>query len=169
MNYSRKSYKGITPLCSLLHIFLKGGECVCRTSENCKSLVLQDKCNIKIFLSTECYRLMLYVWQSGLVPLQFWERTPGSHRHEKYLNCEGFLEKSLKIKSALKSTGKSLKSLEKSLNLLLSIGLSNVDRDLNQYKIAVPLFGAAQKKRHTNFILIFQYYCLHYFSLAFLK
>ena len=29
---------------------------------------------------------------------------------------EGFLEKSLKIKSALKSTGKSLKSLEKSLN-----------------------------------------------------
>ena len=24
---------------------------VCRTSENCKSLVLQDKCNIEIFLS----------------------------------------------------------------------------------------------------------------------
>ena len=40
----------------------------------------------------------------------------GSHRLEKYLNVEGFLEKSLKIKSALKSTGKSLKSLEKSLN-----------------------------------------------------
>ena len=35
---------------------------------------------------------------------------------EKYLNLEGFLEKSLKIKSALKSTGKSLKSLEKSCN-----------------------------------------------------
>ena len=34
----------------------------------------------------------------------------------KYLNLEGFLERSLKIKSALKSTGKSLKSLEKSLN-----------------------------------------------------
>ena len=34
----------------------------------------------------------------------------------KYLNLEGFLEKSLKIKSALKSTEKSLKSLEKSLN-----------------------------------------------------
>ena len=33
---------------------------------------------------------------------------------EKYLNLEDFLEKSLKIKSALKSTGKSLKSLEKS-------------------------------------------------------
>ena len=42
----------------------------------------------------------------------------GSHRLEKYLNLEGFLEKSLKIKSALKikSIGKSLKSLEKSLN-----------------------------------------------------
>ena len=37
-------------------------------------------------------------------------------RLEKYLNLEGFLEKSLKIKSALKSTGKSLKSLEKSFN-----------------------------------------------------
>ena len=35
---------------------------------------------------------------------------------EKYLNLEGFLEKSLNIKYALKSTGKSLKSLEKSLN-----------------------------------------------------
>ena len=35
---------------------------------------------------------------------------------EKYLNSEGNLETSLKIKSALKSTGKSLKSFEKSLN-----------------------------------------------------
>ena len=34
----------------------------------------------------------------------------------KYLNLEGFLEKSLRIKSALKSTGQSLKSIEKSLN-----------------------------------------------------
>ena len=40
----------------------------------------------------------------------------GSHRLEKYLNFEGFLEKSMKIKSALKRTGKLLKSLEKSLN-----------------------------------------------------
>ena len=31
-----------------------------------------------------------------------------------YLNLEGFLEKSLKIKSVLKSTGISLKNLEKS-------------------------------------------------------
>ena len=40
----------------------------------------------------------------------------GSHMLDKYLNLEGFLEKSLKIKSTLKSTGKSLKSLERSLN-----------------------------------------------------
>ena len=37
-------------------------------------------------------------------------------RIEEYLNLECFLEKSLKIKSALKNTGKPLKSLEKSLN-----------------------------------------------------
>ena len=40
----------------------------------------------------------------------------GSHRLEMYLNLEAFLKMSLKIKSALKSTGKSHKSLEKSLN-----------------------------------------------------
>ena len=40
----------------------------------------------------------------------------GSHRLEKYLNSEGFFEKSLKIKYAIKSTGKSLKGLEKCLN-----------------------------------------------------
>ena len=41
---------------------------------------------------------------------------PGWHMLEKYLNLEGFLEKSLKIKYALKSTGKSLKGFKKSLN-----------------------------------------------------
>ena len=45
-----------------------------------------------------------------------------SHRLEKYLNLEDFLEKSLKIKSALKSTGKSLKGLEKSLNYFIFCG-----------------------------------------------
>ena len=67
----------------------------------------------------------------------------GSHRLEKYLNLEGFLEKSLKIKSALKSTGKSLKSLVMSLNSTIFCRISTVDRDLYQYKIVVPLFGAA--------------------------
>ena len=40
----------------------------------------------------------------------------GSHRLEKYLYLEGLFENALKIKSALKSTGKSLVGLEKSLN-----------------------------------------------------
>ena len=52
MNYSRKSYYILLPYVfekkELLHILLKDGECVCRTSENCKSLVLQDKANIEI-------------------------------------------------------------------------------------------------------------------------
>ena len=55
----------------------------------------------------------------------------GLHRLEKYLNLEGFLEKSLKIKSILKGTGKS-KSLNSPRILLFSVGLSTVDRDLNQ-------------------------------------
>ena len=40
----------------------------------------------------------------------------GSHRLEKYLNLKDFIEMSLKIRYALKSTGKSFKGLEKSLN-----------------------------------------------------
>ena len=71
------------------------------------------------------------------------DRGKGSHRLEKYLNLDGFLEKSLKIKSTLKSTGKPLKSLEKSLNSTISVRLSTVDRDLNHYKIVMPLFCAA--------------------------
>ena len=39
-----------------------------------------------------------------------------THRLEWYLNLEGFLEKSSKIISAMKSIKKLLKSLEKSLN-----------------------------------------------------
>ena len=52
---------------------------------------------------------------AGLDSSAYWVEQ-GSHRLEKYLNLESFHKKSLKIKSALKSTGKSLKSLEKSLN-----------------------------------------------------
>ena len=77
----------------------------------------------------------------------------GSHRCEKYLNLEGFLEKSLKIKSALKSTGKSLISLKKSL--FFSVGLSTVDRDLNQYKITVPSFGAANAAPNKGTIILY--------------
>ena len=47
----------ITLLCSLLHTLLKDTCMCCRTSENCKSLVLQDKCNIRIFLSPALYNI----------------------------------------------------------------------------------------------------------------
>ena len=56
-----------------------------------------------------CFKNILSI----VLPVLF---SQGSHRLEKYLNSEGFLEKSLEIKSALKSTGKSPKSLVKSLN-----------------------------------------------------
>ena len=67
----------ITPLCSLLHIPLKEGECVCRTSENCKSLVLQDKCNIEIlgrflnsFLTSGNLSCLLIAFANSLDPDQ---------------------------------------------------------------------------------------------------
>ena len=67
----------------------------------------------------------------------------GSHRLEKYLNIQDCLEKSLKIRFALKSTGKHSKAL-KSPYILPFTGVSNtVFGDLNQYKILVSLFGAA--------------------------
>ena len=63
---------------------------------------------------------MIITWKRGLSCvcklIQNLEVYQGSHRLEKYLNLEGFLEKSLKIKYALKRTGKSLIGLEKSLN-----------------------------------------------------
>ena len=48
------------------------------------------------------------------------EYEQGLHRLEKYLVLEGLLEKSLKIKSAMKINGKSLKVFEKSLNSTIS-------------------------------------------------
>ena len=63
----------------------------------------------------------------------------GSHRLEKYLNLEGILEKSLKIKSAFKSTGKLSKSLEKYLNSTIFCRTKHC-RELNQYKIVVPIY-----------------------------
>ena len=36
----------------IAYAFKGQSACVCRTSENCKPLVLQDKCNIEIFLSS---------------------------------------------------------------------------------------------------------------------
>ena len=76
----------------------------------------------------------------------------GSHRLKKYLNIHDCLEKSLKIKFALKSTWKTLKGLEKSLNLPFTGGFNTVFGDLNQYKIVVPLFGIKAPQFYTNFL-----------------
>ena len=47
-----RNFKNIEfPSPHLLHTILRTSACVCRTSENCKSLVLQGECNIEIFLS----------------------------------------------------------------------------------------------------------------------
>ena len=58
-----------------------------------------------------CVLVVRKPWMTG-----FLKSLQGSHRLEKFLNLKGLLEKSLKIKSALKSTEKSLKGLEKCLN-----------------------------------------------------
>ena len=51
------------------------------------------------------------------------------------LDIEGFLEKSLKIKSALKSIGKSFHYFENPRILLFSVGPNSVNEDMNQCKI----------------------------------
>ena len=51
--------------------------------------------------------------------------------------------KVLEIKYALKSTWKTLKTLKSPWILPFTGGFNNVFGDLNQYKIVVPLFGAA--------------------------
>ena len=51
-----RNFKNIIPPpppFSLSHTILRTSACVCRTSESCKSLVLQGECNIEIFLSPE--------------------------------------------------------------------------------------------------------------------
>ena len=48
-----KNIKLPPPPSALLHTFFRTSACVCRTSENCKSLVLQGKCKIEIFLSPD--------------------------------------------------------------------------------------------------------------------
>ena len=57
-NYSGKSYYSLMFFSAYA---FKGQVCVCRTSENCKSLVLQDKCNIEIFLSPDMEPEMYHI------------------------------------------------------------------------------------------------------------
>ena len=63
------------------------------------------------------YSYLLIVW--GWRRDQQYVLNQGSHRLEKYLNIQDCLEKSLKIKFVLESTGKTIKGLEKSLNFTI--------------------------------------------------
>ena len=79
----------------------------------------------------------------------------GSHRLEKYLNIQDCLEKSLKIKFAQKSTWKTLKGHEKSLNFTICKRIQYCFiGGLNQYKIVVPLFGAAYAAPNKGTIIL---------------
>ena len=80
-------------------------------------IILTSHCNTEL---QQCH-MDLVVRKSSVVIVREQPRlklacAQGSHRLEKYLNLEGLLEKSLEIKSALKSPGKSFKGLEKTLN-----------------------------------------------------
>ena len=104
-------------------------------------------CYIQIYIITRCVikglhcnRLKLFCQAADHATQYF---VPGFAQFEKYLNLEGFLEKYLKIDYAFKSTGKSLKSLEVFEFYYFLWDLSVIDRDLHQYKIIVPIFGAA--------------------------
>ena len=60
----------------------------------------------------------------------------GSHRLEKYLNLEGFVEKFLKIKKAMKSNEKLHKASLKSPKILLFyVGINTDNSDINQIKL----------------------------------
>ena len=78
----------------------------------------------------------------------------GLHRLEKYLyEYRG----SLKIKSALKSTGEIYSNffgLENSLNLTIFFR-TNVYGDLNQYKIVVPLFSTLHQIKWISIVYLF--------------
>ena len=90
----------------------------------------------------------------------------GSHRLEKYLKIQDCLEKSLKIKFALKSIWKTLKSIEKSLNFTIYRGFNTVFEDLNQYEILVPLFGAAYAAPNKGTIILYLFSKTNIFSNA---
>ena len=58
----------------------------------------------------------------------------------------------------MKSTGKLLLGLEKFLNFTISVGLNTVNGDLNWYKTAVALFGAAYAAPNKGTAILYQLY-----------
>ena len=62
------------------------------------------------YLMIECQLMLcsLFYTDTRIFNTIYLNKFQGSHRLEKYLNIQGFLEKSFKIKFALKSTGKAI-------------------------------------------------------------
>ena len=79
---------------------------------------------------------------------------------EKYLNIHDCLWKSLK------STWKTLKDLEKFLNFTIYRRIQTVFWDLNQYKIVVPLFGAAYDALNQGTTILYSFSKPYLFSNA---
>ena len=98
---------------------------------------LAQRHNAVTLMRLEPVALPSRVKHSTTEPLHAHVMEQGSHRLEKYLNFEGFLEKSLKVKSALKSTIRNLsKALKGHWILRFSVGLSIVDR--KKYQNVAP-------------------------------
>ena len=66
----------------------------------------------------------------------------------------GFLEKSLKILSALKNHSKALKN---PWVLLFPVGTGTVDFDLYHHKMVVPLFGAAYAAPNKSTTILYKF------------
>ena len=64
---------------------------------------------------------------------------------------------SSRVHTGLKSTWKSCTRLEKSLKF--SVGIKTVDRDLNQDKTVVPLFGAANAAPNKGTTILYEFSC----------
>ena len=75
----------------------------------------------------------------------------------KYLNLEGFLEKTLKLNLPWKVLENHSKALKSPWILLFPVGLSTIDGELNQYKIVVPIFGAAYAAPNKGTTILYYY------------
>ena len=109
---------------------------------------------VNSFLTQGLHRLEKY--------LNFSFLTQGSHRLEKYLNLEGFLKKALNNKFALISgvLKNHTKAVKSPWFLLFSVGINTVDRDLNQNKTVVPLFGAANAVPNKGTTILYSFVVL---------
>ena len=68
----------------------------------------------------------------------------------------------LKLNMPWKVLENHLTALKRPWILLFSVGLNTVDRDLNHYKIAVPLFGAAIAAPNKGTTVLYYFSSTHF-------